>query len=282
MKQDCQQYCHEGVQCVEQMMKVSDQVSLRVLYFTPAFPSKNIPIVMVDGLSTAVESFRNVIYELARDFPVYYIETREKTSSKISGKVQFGIEAMGLDIISIIELLGLEDDKYILIGYSMGATIISDGYRFLESKPNCMILIEPTPVFHYPKWSIFLIRWFGGTFYWVIMPFGKWYLGKFIINKKEDNEMALITSNSLDQADPGKLRSTILAIAGYKVWDRLNSIRCPVLIVATSKDRLHIHDEINRMVPLIKNCTYIDLETNQRTHSAEMAHVIRNYVTGLS
>ena len=92
--------------------------------------------------------------------------------------------------------------------------------------------------------------------------------------------MAVISSQSLDNADPAKLRNTILAISGYSVWEKLHNIDCPALIVGTSKDHLHVPEEITRMATEIKNCTYIDLETNLRTHSIEMAQLIRQYVSG--
>jgi pimeloyl-ACP methyl ester carboxylesterase len=280
MNQDNQHYCHEGARCVEQMFQINEKVALRVLCYTPAYPVGNIPIVIVTGLVTIVDSFRNIIYDLTKDFPVYFIETRDRTTSEIRGRARFDIETMGLDTASIIRQLGFEDRKYILMGYSFGGSIISDCYLSLESRPKYILFMEPTPAFHYPGWSLIIIRLFGVPLYKLLKPIGKWYMGKFFINKKEDNEMAVISSQSLDNADPAKLRNTILAISGYSVWEKLHNIDCPALIVGTSKDHLHVPEEITRMATEIKNCTYIDLETNLRTHSIEMAQLIRQYVSG--
>jgi len=281
MKQDNQPVFFEGVQCSEHYYMINEQVSLKVIKYVPDSASRNIPVVMVGGLSTIIESLQNIIGELTRDFPVYYIETREKASSKIYGNVPYDIETIGKDIAAIIRMLGMEQDKYIMMGYSFGATAIADCYRFIESRPRCLIFMEPTPVFHYPAWGLQLIRW-SGPFFFLLKPFAKLYLSRFVINTSEDNEMAVISSETLDHADPRKLRNTILAISGYLIWDRLESIDCPVLIIAASKDHLHVHSEITRMKSMIKKCAYIDLETNKRTHSAEMAHVIRKYVNDLN
>lgn len=268
----------EGTQLVEKMVKVNEQVSLRIFSFTPAKEAGKIPFVLIGGLATLIDSLGSILYELSSDFTVHYIETRDKASAQISGHVQYDIETMGIDIAFIIKILGLEKDNYAIMGYSMGATIVADCYRFLDSKPRYIFLLEPTPVFHYPSWSLFLIRWLGIPFSGGLKRFAKWYLSRYIINKKEDNEMAVISSRTLDEADPKKLASTILDIAGYKSWDKLDSIRKPTLIIGTSKDQLHEAEDIARMVSGIANCSYIDLETNKRSHSAELVQIIRSYI----
>jgi pimeloyl-ACP methyl ester carboxylesterase len=234
--------------------------------------------VLLGGLATIPESLCHILIELTRDFPVYYVETREKSGSEINGKVSFDIETMGSDTAKIIGMLGLQSGKYMLMGYSLGATIIADCYRFLGVKPRCMLFMEPTPVFHYPRWSLPVVRYLGLPLYKVLIPLAKWYLRNFRIITGEDAEMAVISFRALDHADPRKLRNVILAIARYTVWDRLGEIDCPVLVVVASKDHLHVQEETDRMVTLIRNCRSVDLETNLRTHSAEMGQVVREYI----
>ena len=158
MKQENHQFQFEGAQYAEHLVQVDERVKLRVYSFLPAYESGNPNVIFVGGLSTMMESFKSIVHELTRDFPFYYIETRDHSSSLVSGEVQFDIENCGMDIVRVIEAFGLEDAKYVLIGYSMGATLIADCYRFLKAKPKQMIFLEPTPVFHYPKWSLILMR----------------------------------------------------------------------------------------------------------------------------
>ena len=261
----------------ESQIQIDAQVSLRIIGFTPVTDSGNLPIVMVTGLVTQIDSFRNVLADLSKTHPIYYLETREKKSSQINGAVSYDMETMGKDVARIVHTLGLENDRYVFMGYSFGAAVVADGFRYLKSRPLCILFLEPTPVFHYPPWSLFLIRWFGLTFFSVLKSFGIWYLGKFHINKKEDIEMAVISTRSINNADSRKIRNAILAIAGYQVWDRLNEIKCPSLVVGTSKDGLHIEKEVMQMVDMLGS-RFIDLETNKRTHSEEMAQITIDYI----
>lgn len=278
---DFQKYCYPGTHCSEQMVKTDESVCLRVIHFRPVSISPYPPLVMVVGLATYIESFKAIIGELTRDFEIYYIETREKSSSVLSRKVKFDMETVAQDIVKIIELFELSHHQYILFGYSYGATVIEEAYHHLESKPTCLLLLSPAPSFYYPRWSLPLIK-IGVPFYKVIKPTAKWYLRNFVINRQEDNEMYLFTSHTLDQADPGKLKNSILAVAGHEFFDKLEYIDCPTLIIDTSRDGFHRYEDIKRMEKSIKVSTYIDLERTKRTHSPELGIVIRNYLNGLS
>ncbi len=79
---------------------------------------------MVVGLATYIEGFQAIVGELTRDFEVFYIETREKSSSILSGKVKFDMETIARDIISIIKLFELEPSSI----YSFWLFLWRNGY----------------------------------------------------------------------------------------------------------------------------------------------------------
>lgn len=278
--EDYQRYCYPGTHCSEQMVQINKFVSLRVIHFEPETKSPYPPIVMVVGLATVIESFQGIINGLTLDFEVYYVETREKSSSRLTGKVKFDMETVALDILFVLQFLELQSKQYILFGYSYSAAVMVEVYRFLQSKPICLLLLSPTPHFYYPKWSLPVIR-VSVPIYAVLKPITKWYLRNFVINLKDDMDMYIYTSRALDRADPRKLKNAILAIAGYQVFDKLKYINCATLIVDTSKDGIHKHEDVIRMSNSIKGGTYIDMENNKRTHGAELTKVIRDYLNNL-
>lgn len=275
--QPYQSYSSPGTHCEERMIDIDEMVSLRVISFHPPNCKSNPTIVMVVGLASQIESFGNFLVELTKDHTIHFIETREKPSSLIRGKAKFDIETMGQDLVIIINKLDLKNDNYFLMGYSFGTAVILDAYKELPVKPLSVLLMEPTPAFHYPKWSLYLIK-LAVPLYPLLKPAAKWYLRTFHINMKVDKEMAVISSRALDNADSFKLKSAILSIAGYTAWHTLVSVECNSLIVATSKDGLHSHEDTMRLVNGMINSEYIDLETNDRTHSEEMALMIRAYI----
>jgi hypothetical protein len=225
-------------------------------------------------------TFKKHLLEFTRDFIVHYVETREKASSRINRRVDFGVTAIGRDIIEAISFLGLENRKYVAFGASLSATAMIDCCENFWPAPLCFILLEPNAVFDYPVWSLPLIRW-GAPFYRFLRPAAKWYLRNFRVNTREDYEMYRINCRALDSANPAKLRDVILAISNYRIWDRLETVRTPALIIGASKDTFHRHGDIVRMLSAIKSSSYCDLEVHDRTHSRELVEHVRRYLLGL-
>jgi pimeloyl-ACP methyl ester carboxylesterase len=274
-------FCAPGASWFDRMVPLPTGVSLRIVSFTPPSKSQPLPLVMIPGLVSVMPTFQRLLVEFTRDFDVHYIETREKASSTAGKNADFRVETIGRDIIEAISHLGLEDRKYILLGTSLSATAMVDRYPDFRRVPFCMVLLEPNAVFDYPPWSLPLIRRAAGV-YGLIRPVVKWYLRNFRVNTDEDAEMYQINCRALDRADPYKLRDAVLAISAYKIWDRLESVRTPTLIVSASKDTFHRHGDIQRMISMIKPGTHCDLESHRRIHSAEFADRVRDYVRTLS
>lgn len=158
--------------------------------------------------------------------------------------------------LRVVSCLGLKEQGYVLCGTSLSATAMVDCYNDFKSYPFCMVLLEPNAIFNYPKWSLFINR----------------------VNTKEDYEMYEINCRALDAADPYKLRDVVLAISSYQIWDRLDSVKSPNLIVYASRDTFHRHDDITRMISMLKKSTRCDLETHERIHSREFVERMRNYI----
>ena len=116
------EFCNPGTEYRDEMVSVSPNVSLRVVTFSPPQPSKNPPIVFVPGWITQMNSWQEVLRALTKDCTVYYIETREKISSRVKGKVAYSVEALAKDIAAFILNHGLKRNEYILFGSSLGAT----------------------------------------------------------------------------------------------------------------------------------------------------------------
>jgi pimeloyl-ACP methyl ester carboxylesterase len=278
---DLRDYCAEGVRFHEDRIAVSERVSLRVVTFEPPGQSGNPPVVFVPGWITLMAAWRDVLREMTKDFTVHYVETREKISSSVTGKVPYTVEALGGDVVSFVSRLGLEEGKYVLFGSSLGATALLDCVRFLEKKPMCLALVGPNAEFRVPRFGMAIVRSFYPPFYSAIKPFVKWYLRNFRLNVKSDAAQYRKYCDNLDAADPWKLKKAALAFSKYEVWDLLPEINIPVLIIGASKDKLHEPENLKKMTAMLPAASNVDLETNKGTHSAEMVHAMRKYLSDI-
>lgn len=271
---DPNEFCPFAEKFNDRYSSLPNGISLRVVSFYPKDSKNYPPVVLIPGHASVMESFRDIIRYLTKIFIVHYVETREKNSSKMNGVKDFGIDAIGNDISFVTSLLGLKDCEYIIVGASLGATAVIGAYRYFKERPGGLILLEPNASFNIPWWSIPFI-FLSSYFYWALKPIAKLYIKHTRVNLQEDYEMYRISSRALDAADPYKLKKSVLALTRYDIWDYVKTIEGPTLIIGASKNSFHKHEDIVKMTTNLKNCTFIDLETSERTHSEEVVEIIK-------
>ncbi|HDQ45422.1 MAG TPA: hypothetical protein ENN17_08005 [bacterium] len=266
---------HCGI--TDRMIEVSGGVSLRVISFLPTQETARPPVVFVAGWISRIESWREVLHEMSRDFPIHYIETREKVSSRIRGRAAFTVDVLGQDLVRIVHHLGLNHD-YILFGSSLGATVILDCYRKLTDSPRCLILIGPNAEFHVPLFWKAVVLCFYPCFYFLLRPVIKWYLRTFRMRVDADYAQYEKYGRALDAADPFKLKKAAMAFWKYRVWDILHTVRAPVLILGGSSDKLHEPENLRQMAEILPDARYLDLGTNRETHSFRVVGIVRAFL----
>jgi pimeloyl-ACP methyl ester carboxylesterase len=276
-----QDFCADGARWKEEMIGVSESVKVRVISFEPPEPSAKPPVVFVAGWITLMAAWKDVLREMTKDFTVVYVETREKISSVVSGRVPFTVDALGRDIVSLIGRFGLKQGEYVLFGSSLGATVLLDCVRFLDRKPKCLVVVGPNAVFRIPSGWMIVVRLFYPPLYFLMKPVIKWYLRNFRLDVKSDYAQYRKYCDNLDAADPWKLKKAALAFSSYAVWDLLPGLNLPVLLIGASKDKLHEPENLRRMARLLPECTELDFETNKGTHSPEMVEAVRKYLAGI-
>ena len=218
---------------------------------------------------------------MTNDFIVIYIETREKISSVVKGKTEYSVEAIGKDIIYLLEYFDLKKNEYLLFGSSLGATAVIDCCRFIKNDPRCLILVGPNAVFRVPEGWLAFVKIFYPPLYNYFKPVVKWYLKTFRHDVKSDRAQYEKYCDALDAGDPWKLKKALLALARYEIWDLLEHIFYPSLIVGASKDKLHEPENLKKIISKMPNARYIDMETNKNTHSKEVVNEIRKYLPNI-
>ena len=279
---DLNKYCAEGTNIKEEMVDVSGNVSLKLITFNPQQPSNNPIIVFIPGWISTIDGWKDVLVEITKDFTIYYLETREKSSSQIKGKVEFSVEVIGKDIAALIRVLGLKENNYILFGSSLGATSILDCCDDLPVTPKCLVLIGPNAEFRMPSSNVPFIKIFYTPLYNFFKPYIKWYLRNFRLDLKHDYEQYEKYSRVLDLADPLKLKKAAMAVRNYSVWHVLDKINCPSLIFGAAKDKLHEPENLKRIASMLKNSTFVEMNTNKDTHSKNVVIELRKYLSGLA
>jgi len=107
-----------------------DGAELRVFHHKPKNPLTQRPILFVSGFGTSPWSWRHfntVMYEKGE---YYFLETREKSSSKFltkRRKTKMSIDQNAKDLAQVIKYLGLDKSDFLLFGTSYCGAIILVG-----------------------------------------------------------------------------------------------------------------------------------------------------------
>ncbi|MCK4641032.1 MAG: alpha/beta hydrolase [Candidatus Marinimicrobia bacterium] len=276
--EDFSEFAAPETTCRVRNVPVNKNVTLKIISFSPRKVAENPVIIFVPGWISLMSGWKEVLIEMSRDFTIHYVETREKISSTVSGKVHYQVEDFARDISSLVDFFRLKDRDFILYGSSLGSTTIVDSCRFLTRQPLCMVLIGVNAVFYIPKFWQCVMRLFPPRLYLVFKPIIKWYLRNFRLDVQSDQAQYEKYCLNIDTADPWKLKKAALAFVRYAIWDRLPDIKIPALLISASKDEIHDLQNIRRISALMSNSTNIDLETNSNTHSAAMVVEMRKFV----
>ncbi len=278
---DYSQYTEISTTVKEYMIGVSDGVALKIIDFTPENFSQEKPvIVFVAGWISLISGWKGALKALTSEYRVLYVESREKQSSSVPNvkKVSFSMERLKLDISEIIEKTVPAPGEFILAGSSLGATAILEYCASEKRTPLSAVLIGPNAEFRFPKILAAIVPVFPPSLYALIKPVIKWYLRNFRLDKKHSREQILKYENTLDCANPFKLKANALAIKNYKLWDHIVNISVPCLIISATTDTLHGIEDIKRMLELMPYSSYIELESNMETHSEKAGHIIIEYI----
>ena len=275
------QYTDNSTTVSESMLEMSDGVSLKMIDFTPQNISQKKPVIIfVAGWISLISGWKGALKVLTSEYRVIYLDSREKQPSVILNvkKVNFSMKRLKLDLKEVIEKVVPPQREFILAGSSLGATTILEYCGTESRKPSSAILVAPNNGFKFPKIPGLIITVIHPSLYIFIKPFIKWYIRNFRLDKKNNMKQVEKYENTLDFADPYKLKRNALALKNYSLLESIKNIDIPCLIIGATTDKLHGTDDIRRILRILPYSTYIELTTNDDTHSEKAGHIIADYI----
>ena len=282
---DLANYAPDSVTISERYLPMSDGVELRVFDFVPADDDAAKPVVVfVAGWISLISGWQGFLRRLTETHRVLYVETREKFSSRVTDmkNTDFDLPRLILDVREVLEQ-GVEPGRdFVLSGSSLGATAIME-YLMTQEGPEPLgnALIAPNPELRFPAPIMAIIKLFPPRAYAPVREFSKWYLRTFRLDPKKEPEQVEKYENTLDQADPYKLKKNVFALMRYRAWGRMHDIVQDCLIIGASADKLHGLENLERMLAEMPKAKLEAMESNKATHGAGAADLVTAYVDEL-
>ncbi|NPU83662.1 MAG: alpha/beta hydrolase [Syntrophaceae bacterium] len=275
---------HPEVEFSVRMVPVEGDVSLRVLQFRPRRDTPLDPLVFVPGFASAIYGWIDFLREIVPLRPVYYIESREKTSARIGRKrllpADFSIARMAQDLVEACRSLGLDDCPTIVAGSSLGATALIEALKHGRLRAKAGFMIGPNTDFKAPIFIKGLLLLPAGTYH-LVKHLVLWYLKNFRIDAAREPEQLQRYRDTLLTADPRRLKRTAQSAIGYTIWQDLQTVTIPIAVTLASTDKLHAEENIRRLTAELPGSKIIPCESNLYMHSAALAGDFERFVSSV-
>jgi pimeloyl-ACP methyl ester carboxylesterase len=266
-------------------VQVDSGVSLRVMQFRPRKEAAAGPLLFVPGFASSIYGWVEFLREIVPLRPVYYLESREKSSAVIERERltagDFSISRMARDLVEACGELGIEQPQMIVAGSSLGATALIEALKHGRLRARAGFMIGPNSDFRAP-WFIKGILLLPAGTYHLVKHFVLWYLKNFMVDAVREPEQMQRYRDTLLSADPHRLKKTAQSAIGYTIWRDLETVAVPVAVTLASTDKLHTGHNIQQLTGSLPRATIIRCESNRYMHSAAMAGDFERYVAGLA
>lgn len=285
MQMNLKDYAPDSVTISERYLTMSDDVELRVFDFVPANDDATKPVVVfVAGWISLISGWQGFLRRMSETHRLLYVETREKFSSRVADirNTAFDLPRVTLDVQEVLEQGVSAGRPFVLSGSSLGATAIME-YLMTQQGPQPLgnALIAPNPELRFPAPIMAIIKLFPPRAYAPVREFAKWYLRTFRLDPKKEPEQVKKYENTLDQADPYKLKKNVFALMKYRAWGRMHLITQDCLIIGASADKLHGLENLERMIAEMPKAKLQAMESNKATHGAGAADLVAAYIADL-
>lgn len=265
----------------EIMLRMSDAARIRLLHHPAPAKSRNgMSMLFIGGWSTGLAGWDFATVEFAKDFDVYYLETREKRSSVLHADSVNDLARLSSDLCESIEHFGLDQSRLVIFGSSWGGVIAAQALADRRLSPMLTIFRGPIMRFRIPPLTRYVVPVVPPGLFEAVKPLLRTWL---IRQRAETPEQAAFYLEILDDADPIKWKSVGRHIAMANFEALYSAIDSPTLIISTdSGDRFHTDGEAYRIAALMRDCDHVTVRDFKEMNSPVIVELVRAHLAGIA
>jgi pimeloyl-ACP methyl ester carboxylesterase len=215
-----------------------DDGQIRVLHHRPHPSRAARPIVFIPGWGTVLEGFTGFFNLMSGRAECYYVETREKNSSRLDrGTARLDMDQKAKDIARALESLGLnEQDDFLLVSTCWGSAVVAHGLIEGILKAPTVLLFDPMHTLWFPRWILRHVSPVTPVLFWrMVRPLARMIA---LAGMKEESQRARACL-FIDSADIWKWKKSAEAVREFELYGRLHAIPQEVLVFNGVRDKIH-------------------------------------------
>ncbi|MBY8999375.1 MAG: alpha/beta hydrolase [Candidatus Heimdallarchaeota archaeon] len=238
-----------------------DDGEIRVYHFKPNNPISKRPLVFIPGWGGTEIGFMD-FYEVIHDkIECYYIETREKRSSRLDRKrAKMDMSQKAKDIQNVINHLELSKRDFVLYGTCWGGAIILQGLIDGTIEAPTIITNDPMHTLWFPKWFLRFVS--------PILPIFVVELIRSIIKRVQLRGMKEEVQRSraetfADNAEIWKWKRAADSVKDFELFGKVSTITKEVFVTNGTKDKIHNQTDYPQIAAELPNGRFIYLKTDE-------------------
>ena len=213
------------------------EAQIRVFHSQPAGGSRRRPIVLVPGWGTIPQGFQSFYEAVHGQAELFYLETREKNSSRVRGrKPDMSIGRSARDIQAALEALGLAGRDFVLLGACWGASMILEGLMEGVLEAPTVILADPMHTLWFSKW---VLRWISPMLPAAAVRLIRPVLRQAMLGDMEDTVQKQRTFAFVNSADIWKWKKSAEAAREFELYGRLAAVKGECFVINGTADKVH-------------------------------------------
>jgi len=252
-----------------------DGGEIRVLHIKPENPTSIRPIVLLSGWQAMAYLFEDMFKIFYNRVEIYFVETREKYSSKIKRrKTDFSVSQKARDTQAVIEYFKLDKQDFVLFGTCWGATIVLQGLLDGVLKAPTTIAFSPMYKLWLNKFLLkYIIPLIPSFIIAIILKITSYFL--FVGEKAEIQKNRML--HVIRDAEVWKWKKTALAAKNLNLFGKLSTILEEVLVIGGTEDRVHKANDIPRFADELPNGRFFNFGIDEYEREAAMGLILLEY-----
>ena len=254
----------------EHRMIPVDGAEIRVIHIRPGQSRGARPVVFVPGWGVVPQGFQEFYAALDGGPELYYLETREKPSSRIlDRRTDMSVSRSARDIGAALSAMGLAGDRdFVLVGSCWGASIILQGLIEGTLEAPTIVAIDPMHALWFPKW---VLRYVAPLLPVFVTNLLKPFLRRAMIgDMKEKNQKARI-ERFIDEADTWKWKKSAEAARDFELFGSLARIEREIFVFNGTTDKVHDQRDYPRIARELPRGRFLYLEADEGERERLMA-----------
>jgi len=238
-----------------------DGAEIRVIHVVPKAPTSTRPIVFVPGWGTIPAGWQDFLSAVYGKAELYYIETREKSSSRIlDRRTDMSVAQSARDIGRALSLLGLDGQDFVLAAACWGAAMVLKGMMDGHLHAPTVVLHDPMHTLWFPKWVLrWVAPWLPAPALAILRPiFAHVLLG----DMREPRQRARAYSFVYD-ADFWKWKKSAQAARDFELYGSLGAVREEVFVANGTADKVHDPVDYPRICRELPRGRFLFLPTDE-------------------